>query len=126
MTKGQQFAKDMRKNLGIGTRTRRFRTGRTDLHVEILAAIEHAKYDAGWYHQEREELFCEASGAWLSYDAHIASSRAHSTVIAHINSLSPWQFCNLIGEMVDAGITNVGQGERFFAAMASRLYAQAA
>lgn len=125
MTKGQQFAKDMRKNLGIGTRTPRFRKG-SDLHASVLASIEHAKYDAGWYQPEREDLYSAASGAWLSFDAHIASRRANGSVIAHIASLTPWQFCNLIGEMVDAGITNVGQGERFFAEMGRRIYTQAA
>lgn len=125
MTKGQQFAKDMRKNLGIGTRTRRTRNG-IDLHADILECIQHAKYDEGWYLPEREELFSEASGAWMSYDKHIAGYRVDAKVIAYVNGLSPWQFCNLLGEMVDAGITNVGEGERFFAQLRAELYAQAA
>ncbi|MEU1273004.1 hypothetical protein [Streptomyces sp. NPDC005799] len=125
MTKGQQFTKDMRKNLGIGTRTRRFRNG-LDLHVDILECIQHATFDAGWYRPEREELFRAAFGAWQSYNKHIAGYRANSNVISHINALSPWQFCALLGEMVDAEITNVGQGERFFADMARRIYTEAA
>ena len=125
MTKGQQFAKDMRKNLGIATRTRRFRKG-LDLHAEILECIQHAVFDAGWYLQQREELFRAAFGAWQSYNKHIAGYRADSNVITHINSLSPYQFCNLLGRMVDAGITNVGEGERFFQQLRAALYAQAA
>jgi hypothetical protein len=125
MTKGQQFAKVMRKNLGIGTRTRRFRKG-VDLHADILECIQHAVFDAGWYQPEREELFRAAFGAWQSYDKHIAGYRANTNVISHVNALSPWQFCSLLGEMVDAEITNVGQGERFFAQLRTEQYAQAA
>jgi hypothetical protein len=125
LTAGQIFARDMRKNLGIGTRTRRFK-GYSDKHAEILECIQHAIYDAGWYTERRENIFRTARGAWFSYDKHIAGYRVNSNVIAHINSLSPWQFCNLLGEMVDANITNVGEGERWFAALSRRLYAQAA
>ncbi|MEU8968142.1 hypothetical protein AB0D11_02505 [Streptomyces monashensis] len=125
MTKGQQFAKTMRSNLGIGARTRRFRKG-VDLHAEILECIRNATYYPGYYTGERAELFQAAFGAQVSYGKHIAGYRADATVIAHINSLSPWQFCALIGDMVDAGITNVGEGEAFFAEMGRRLYAQAA
>ena len=125
MSKGQQFAKDMRKNLGIGARTRRFRKG-ADLHAEILECIHHAVFDAGWYRPEREELFRSAFGAWQSYNKHIAGYRASTNVTSHINDLSPWQFCALLGEMVDAEITNVGEGERFFSEMARNLYTQAA
>lgn len=125
MTKGQQFAKTMRSNLGIGTRTRRFRKG-LDLHADILECIQHAVFDAGWYSETRQELFRTAFGVWQSYNKHIAGHRANANVTSHINALSPWQFCTLLGEMVDAEITNVGEGERFFAEMARRLYAQAA
>ncbi|MGW3427980.1 hypothetical protein ACWDHW_08485 [Streptomyces melanosporofaciens] len=123
MAKGQQFAKDMRKNLGIGTRTRRFRLGR-DLHAEILECIQHATFDAGWYSEQRENLFREGFGAWQSYEKHIAGYRVDSKVITYINGLSPYQFCNLLGRMVDAGITNVGEGERFFNQLRAELYAQ--
>jgi hypothetical protein len=125
MTKGQQFAKDMRKNLGIGSRTRRFRNG-IDLHADILECIQHAVFNAGWYSEARQELFRSAFGAWQSYDKHIAGYRADGNVVAHINALSPYQFCSLLGRMVDAEITNVAEGERFFAQVRTELYAQAA
>lgn len=125
MTKGQQFAKTMRSNLGIGARTRRFRKG-VDLHAEILDCIRNATYYPGYYTGERAELFQAAFAAQVSYTKHIAGYRADATVVAHINALSPWQFCALIGEMVDAGISNVGDGERFFTQLRTELYTQAA
>ena len=125
MTKGQQFAKVMRSNLGIGARTRRHRGG-VDLHAEILECIRNATYYPGYYTGERSELFQAAFGAQVSYGKHIAGYRADANLVAHINALSPWQFCALLGEMVDAEITNVGQGEQFFADMARDLLAPAA
>ncbi|MGZ0231095.1 hypothetical protein [Streptomyces sp. CPS1] len=125
MTKGQKFAKVMRSNLGIGARTRRFRKG-VDLHAEILDCIRNATYYPGYYAGERAELFQAAFGAQVSYTKHIAGYRADAAVVAHVNALSPWQFCTLLGEMVDAEISNVGEGERFFAQLRTELYAQAA
>lgn len=125
MTKGQQFAKSMRDNHGIGTRTRRHRKG-VDLHAEIMESIRNATFYPGWYGEERQEIFRAAFGAWQSYNKHIAGYRANANVVSHINALSPYQFCALIGRMIDAGISNVGEGERFFTELHSELYAQAA
>lgn len=129
MTKGQRFAKDMRKNLGIGTRTRRWGSRvfkGSDLHRMVLDCIAEATHYDGMYSSARTELFRAAFPALCSYEKHILGGRADAVLIAHLNGLSPWQLCNLLGEMVDAEITNVGQGERFFADMARSLYAHAA
>ncbi|MGW1949994.1 hypothetical protein ACWCRC_37525 [Streptomyces sp. NPDC001940] len=125
MTKGQRFAKDMQKNLGIGARTRRHRKG-ADLHAEIRECIRNATYNTGWYSEERTELFRAAFGAEMSYEKHIAGYRVDGKVVAHINALSPYQFCALLGRMVDAEISNVGEGEIFFQQLRAELYAQAA
>jgi hypothetical protein len=125
MTKGQKFAKVMRSNLGIGARTRRFRKS-SDLHTEILECIRNATYYPGYYTGERAELFQAAFSAQVSYTKHIAGYRADAAVVAHINSLSPYQFCALLGRMIDAEISNVGEGEEFFSELRVELYAQAA
>ncbi|WP_319052677.1 hypothetical protein [Streptomyces europaeiscabiei] len=129
MTKGQRFAKDMRKNLGIGTRTRRWGSRvfkGSDMHRMVLDCIAEATHYNGMYSEGRQELFRAAFPALCSYEKHILGGRADAVLIAHLNGLSPWRLCNLLGEMVDAEITNVGQGERFFAAMARSRYAHAA
>lgn len=125
MTKGQRFAKDMRKNLGIGTRTPLRRLG-LNLRQSILEAVQNATYTTGYYLPAREELFREAAAAMRSYEAHIAGYRVNGDLVAHINALSPWQFCNLLGQMIDAGVTNTGQGEQFFREMGQALRAQQA
>lgn len=129
LTAGQIFARDMRKNWGIGTRTRRFdrrKIGGSDFHSSIVESVQNATYESGYYSEQRQEIFRTASAAMFSYNKHIAGYRANSNVIAYINSLTPWQFCNFLGEMVDANITNVGEGERWFADLSRRLHAQAA
>lgn len=129
MTKGQEFAKSMRKNLGIGTRTRRWGSRifkGSDMHRMILDCIAEATHYNGMYSQNRQDLFRAAFPALSSYEKHILNGRADAVLIAQMNSLTPWQLCNLLGEMVDAGITNVGEGERFFSDMARALHAQAA
>jgi hypothetical protein len=125
LTPGQLFARTMREYLGIGTRTRTRRLG-LNLHDEILEAVQRASYEAGYHTPDRQAIFGTASSACRSYEKHIRGYRAHGNVIAHINQLSPWQFCALLGEMVDADITNVGEGERWFADLARSLYTQAA
>jgi hypothetical protein len=124
-TKGQQFAKDMRKNLGIGSRTRRTRNG-IDLHADILECIRTATYNNGWYSEQRTDLFRAAFGAQMAYEKHIAGYRVDPSVQRYVSELSPYQFCNLLGRMVDAGISNVGEGELFFQQLRAELYAQAA
>ncbi|MFJ3950251.1 hypothetical protein ACIPXV_09300 [Streptomyces libani] len=124
-TKGQIFAREMRSHLHIGARTRRTRQGR-DLHEQILECITNAAWNPGYYAASRQEVFQAGFGAWISYDKHIAGYRADGDLIAHIKGLTPHQFCALLGDMIDAGMANVGEGERFFAEMARSLCAQAA
>jgi hypothetical protein len=85
-----------------------------DLHVEIAEAVKRSAFEPGWHTPERQTVFHTAFNAWASYDAHILGYRVSGTVVCHVTGLSPWQLCQLFGEMIDAGITNVGQGERFF------------
>ncbi|MFF1714343.1 hypothetical protein [Streptomyces sp. NPDC058268] len=119
MTKGQQFAQDMRKNLSIGTRTRRWSSTfpDSDMHELILKSIAHAHatYRDGRDGEARTELVRAAFWALCSYEKHIWNGRADPVLVAYFNNQTPWQLCNLLGDMVDAKITNVGEGERFFA-----------
>ncbi|MFF8589907.1 hypothetical protein ACF061_00460 [Streptomyces sp. NPDC015220] len=124
-TKGQNFAREMRTHLHIGARTRRYRKG-SDLHAQILESITSAAWHEGSHDAARQETFRTALGAWMSYEKHIAGYRADCKVISHIKGLTPYQFCALLGDMIDAGISNVGEGERFFAQLRTELYAQAA
>lgn len=116
MTEGQRFAKEMRRYFGIGTCTRRRRKG-LDLHAEVVEAILNAvRYD-GFYSPVQQEAWRVASGAAASYQKHILGHRVRPNVRLHVDGLTAYQFCALLGRMVDAGVTNVGQGEDFFQQM---------
>ncbi|MFF5445510.1 hypothetical protein [Streptomyces sp. NPDC012888] len=121
MTRGQQFAKTMRYTLSIGTRTRRHTAGR-DLHAEILDAINETNLYPGCRNEETEAIFRTALAAYWSHQKHIAGYRVDCRLVAHINAMSPWQFCNLLGRMIDADITNVGEGELFYAELRTELF----
>ncbi|MFK0045558.1 hypothetical protein ACIQU4_15795 [Streptomyces sp. NPDC090741] len=126
-TKGQIFAREMRAYLHIGARTRRFAKRWTaDGHRDVMQAIADANNYCGSLNAEREAIFRTAFSALCSWEKHIDGYRADAALISHINAMTPHQFVSLIGDMIDAGISNVGEGERFFAEMSRRLYAQAA
>jgi hypothetical protein len=125
-SKGQIFAREMRAHLHIGARTRRFdsKKWQQDGHRDVMQTIA----DANNYptDSERETIFRTAFAALCSWEKHIDGCRADARLVAHISSMTPHQFVGLIADMIDAEITNVGQGELFFADMARRLFVQAA
>lgn len=127
-TTGQIFAREMRTYLHIGPRTRRFNSKKwtEDGHRDVIQLIAEASYNPGMRDAAREAIFRTASAALRSWEKHINGYRANGTLVAHINAMTPHQFIGLLADMIDAGITNVGEGERYFADMARRVYAQAA
>lgn len=122
MTKGQQFTQDMRHFLSIGTRTRRDRKG-LDLHYEIADWVVTACMQRGTLHTDQEAAFLPAFGAVSAWIKDIKNGRASYLVIDHINQLSPYQFCKLLGDMVDAGVATSTSGGQYFAQMRARLCA---
>lgn len=127
-TKGQIFAREMRAYLHIGARTRRFNSKKwqQDGHRDILNLIAEANNQPGMRNAKREAIFQTAYAALCSWEKHIDGYRADALLVSHINAMTPYQFCALLGDMIDADISNVGQGERFFRRMTGLLYAQAA
>jgi hypothetical protein len=127
-TKGQIFAREMRSYLHIGARTRRFNSKKwtKDGHRDVMDLIAEASYSPGMRNAEREAIFQTASAALRSWEKHIDGYRADAVLVSRINSMTPHQFVGLIADMIDAEISNVFEGELFFAEMARRVYAQAA
>jgi hypothetical protein len=113
MTAGTEFAKMVRKNFGIGARTRTYRGG-LNLKNEILEAIANSNNYPGYYSEAKTELFRPAYAALVSYSKHVGGGRVDPLVAYEIEMMSPWQFAGLIGDMIDAGVTNTGEGEEFF------------
>lgn len=118
MTAGQELAAALRRYFSLGTRTRRYRRdregGRLDLHAEMADALMTAAQYPGYFTPRTEAALHPGFGAALSYRKHVRGFRISGTLAQQINGLSAWRFAGLLGDMVDAGVTCTGDGERFF------------
>jgi hypothetical protein len=116
-TPGTTLTAELRHYFHIGSSTRHYRKSRLgnrqDLHNEMVEAIESAAAYAGYFHQPMQDALTNAGPVACSYRKHVGGYRLNGNIIAAINSLSPWQFAAFLGQMVDAGISNVGEGEQF-------------
>jgi hypothetical protein len=121
-TTGQNLTAVLRHYFSIGARTRRHRRDQYhnmhDLHLDMTAAIIECTQNRGAYTPNIETALMPGYGAALSHEKHVQGYRIDCTLNRKINDMTPWQFAALLGQMADADITNVGQGERFFSAMA--------
>ncbi|MDX3019985.1 hypothetical protein, partial [Streptomyces acidiscabies] len=92
----------------------------------ILKPIAHAQatHRGGRNGKARTEPVRTAFWALCSYEKRIGNGRAAPVLVAYFDNQTPWQLCNLPGDMVDAEITDVGEGERFFAQYFARIHAQ--
>jgi hypothetical protein len=117
-TAGQELTAELRRYFSLGTRTRRYRAGR-DMHEAIAEAITLAGQYHGYYCEGTQKALEAGFAAALAYGKHVRGYRVRGELAQKINALSAWQFAALLGEMTDAGVTNTGEGERFFAAMAA-------
>lgn len=119
-TAGHALTAELRRHLSVGVRTSRYRRPRPgkavrDLHHDMIELIMITAQHPGVYTQQMEAALRPGFGAALAYDKHVAGFRIDGTLHRHISELTPWRFAALLGQMVDAGVTNTGEGERFFA-----------
>lgn len=115
-TAGRNLTSALRRYFSVGPRTRRYRKG-TDLHAEMIEAICLAAQYAGYYAEGTQDALHAGFGTALAYDKHVRGYRISGTLAHEINSMSPWRFAGLLGQMVDAGVETTGAGERFFSDM---------
>jgi hypothetical protein len=129
-TPGQNLTAVLRHYFSVGTRTRRHRRDRygnmSDLHLDMVEAIIEGTQNRGLFTPNIEGALVPGYGAALSYEKHVQGYRIDCTLNRQINDMSPWRFAALLGQMVDAGITNTGEGERYFSEMARGMYAASA
>ncbi|GGM27587.1 hypothetical protein GCM10011608_10510 [Micromonospora sonchi] len=115
-TAGQELANTLRRYFKVGTRTRRYRNG-SDLHEQMLEALQLASQYPGYYSERTEKPLRAGFGVWLAYTKHVGGYRINGVLRRRITEMSPYQFAAFLGRMVDAGVTNAGQGEVFFQRM---------
>jgi len=116
-TTGQQFAAVVRKSFRMNSRTLDRRDGGS-IKAAIIESIAVSNEYPGYYGPERTALSSAAFGSYLAYRKHVDGYRIDGVLRYRITTMSPWNFAALIGNMIDAGVTNCGQGEDFFRNMA--------
>lgn len=113
MSAGSEFAEMVRKNLKMNGRTRNNRGGH-NLKRDIIEAIANAVFYPGYYNEERTALYRAAYPAYCSYIKHVHGGRVAPLVAYEIEMMTPYQFAGFLGEMIDAGVSTVGDGEIYF------------
>jgi len=122
MSTGTEFAKMVRKAKRMNTRTRNYRDSKfTGLKDDILEDIAMNNNYPGAFSEERTRLYNAAYIAMLAWDKHVRGYRIDPILNAQLQKLTPWEFAGFLGEMIDAGIANVGQAEYYFQEMARQM-----
>ena len=121
-TAGQELTATLRRYFSVGTTSRRHRKDRygyrRDLHAQMIEAIMNAAQFPGYYCEGTQNALSPAFGVALAYDKHVSGYRINGALAYQINSMSPWKFAALLGQMLDANVQTTGDGERFFSDMA--------
>jgi hypothetical protein len=112
-TPGAAVTEELRRYFSVGPRTRRYREHQ-DLHRAMIEALHLAATTPGYYVERTHTALAPGFASALAYQKHVAGYRVSGKLAQRLNALSPWQFAALLGRMVDAGVTNTGEGERFF------------
>lgn len=94
-----------------------------DLHREIAEWIKSAAMEPGSLHPDQEAAFRPAFDVACSWFKWIKLGRADYTVSGYVDSLSPYQFCSFLGQMIDDGVTSTSQAGTYFSEMRTRLLA---
>lgn len=118
MTEGQQFTATMRSYLSVGPRTRTYRNGE-NIKARVLEILETNSQYAGYYNEAQTAAFKPATAVAYAWRKHIEGYRIDPIVVAKLAALSPYRFIALLGDMVDAGVTNAGEGETYFNSLRS-------
>lgn len=120
-TPGEQLAAELRRYFSVGTRTRRRRRHpfghMQDLHADMIEVIETNNQYPGFFTPTMTEILRPAFAVALSYRKHYGGYRMTPGLHRYIELMSPYQFAAMLGQMLDADVTNVGEGEQFFSAM---------
>lgn len=120
MTKGQRLTAELRRYFSVGPRTRRYRNS-ADLHRDMIDMLTNNAHYPGYYSPAITEILNGTFGVALAYGKHVGGYRIDGLLRAHIAAMTPWQFAALLGQMVDASVTNTGEGELFFQNMARQI-----
>jgi hypothetical protein len=115
-TAAAEFTATIARYFHINSRTRRYRKG-ADMKVEIVEAVQLAATVPGYYSEDTQRALGSAFAAVCGYRKHILGCRINGVTIFKIQEMTPWQFAQMLGDMIDKGVTNVFEAELYFQAM---------
>jgi hypothetical protein len=115
-TAAAEFTATVARYFHINSRTRRYRKG-LDIKAEIVEAVQLAATVPGYYSEATQQGLRVAFAAICGYRKHILGSRIDGVTISKIRDMTPWQFTQMLGDMIDKGVTNVFEAELYFQAM---------
>jgi hypothetical protein len=117
MTPGKALSAALVRYFSIGPRTKRFRRqdgAVRDLHFEIVETCLLAAHDPLYFGPGCRDALSLGGHVGYAYEKHVRGCRLDGVKIARIQALSPYRFAELLGQMVDAGVTHSGSAEDFF------------
>jgi hypothetical protein len=121
-TAGQNLTATLRTYFHVSARTRRVRKGQ-NLQNEMLDMLLTANQYPGYYSEAQHEALRGSFALWASWQKHVEGYRIDGMLRYRLTTMSPWEFSALLGDMLDAGVTNVGQAEEYFARMSRQAVA---
>jgi len=115
-TAAAEFAATVTRYLHINSRTRLFRRG-FDVKAEIVESVLVAATIPGYYVEHTQKALAPAFAAVCGYRKHILGCRINGETVSRIREMSPWQFTQMLADMIDKGVSNAYEAERYFQAM---------
>jgi hypothetical protein len=115
------FANRLREMLALTPDTPRFHQGR-DLHLRAdrLIRLAHRRVQDP-APLEGDEVFAAGFSAACAWRRFIYREQATDTVLEYVQNLSPWQFCQFLGDLVVADARTGKEQDAYFCALATRL-----
>jgi hypothetical protein len=112
----------IRRHFHVGPRTRNFRkdAGRDGVIGDLVERIQVSCIYPGYDGPELTAACRLLLPAIWSWEKHVEGYRLPGHQITNLRALTPWQWLNLLGDMIGAGVTCVGQAENYFSSHATR------
>ncbi|QIB49486.1 hypothetical protein [Streptomyces aureoverticillatus] len=115
------FSGRLRELLGLTPDTPRFHRGHDQhLRADRLIRLAHERVQDQTA-LEGDEVLAAGVTAACAWHAFIYREQATDTVLEYVQNLSPWEFCQFLGDLAVADATTGQAQDRYFCALATRL-----
>ena len=115
-TAASEFTATVTRYFHISSRTRSYRKG-LDVKAEIVDAVQLAATVPGYYSEQTQAGLRAAFAPICGYRKHILGCRINGVTISKIREMSPWEFTQMLADMIDKGVSNAFEAELYFQAM---------